>query len=235
MLHFEDKNKVTGVFVSSIEWDLENNGPSLKALVEKRFAETLGLSEKGSWEVVFDESKAMTGKQTKYNHIIDRTFLRPRDIIQFLNEILIAHRINHSKPGVKFDNKDIINARKKYSQYLLDELDDEIKKHHPNYEAYLEVLKTVGSLQFTIKVLEDACKQSRDPKLESITARQMLSQLFEFSVVGFYKPGREGFGGADYVWRHKDRRVRFDDNATSFRIHPGFKEVLGLKKYTRSS
>jgi hypothetical protein len=235
MLHFEDKNKTTGSSVSMIEWDVEKDGPSLKALAEKRFQETLGIPEKGSWEAVFDESKEMTGHQTKYSHIIDRTFLRPRDIIQFLNEILRVHRINHPEPGIRFDNKDIIDARARYSQYLLNELDDEIRKHHPNYETYMDIFRIVGSLQFTLEDLDSACLQRPDLDLKGTTARQMLSQLFEFSVVGFYKPGRAGYGGADYVWRHKDRRIRFNENATSFRIHPGFMEGLGLKKFTRSS
>lgn len=235
MLHFEDKNKTTGSFVSMIEWDVEKDGPSLKVLAEKRFQETLGIPEEGSWEEVFDESKEMTGHQTKYSYIIDRTFLRPRDIIQFLNEILRAHRINHPEPGIKFDNKDVIDARAGYSRYLLNELDDEIRKHHPEYETYMEIFRTVGSLQFTLEDLDTACIQRSDLSIEGVTSRQILSQLFEFSVVGFYKPGGAGFGGADYVWRHKDRRIKFNPNATSFRIHPGFMDVLGLKKFTRSS
>jgi hypothetical protein len=235
MLHFEDKNKTTGSSVSLIEWDVEKDGPSLKSLAEKRFQETLGIPEKGSWEAVFDETKEMTGHQTKYRHIIDRTFLRPRDVIQFLNEILRVHRTNCLDPSVKFDNKDVIDARTRYSQYLLHELDDEIRKHHPNYESYMEIFRTVGSLQFTLEDFTRACKQRSDVDLEGATATQILSQLFEFSVVGFYKPGGAGFGGADYVWRHKDRRIKFNENSTSFRIHPGFMEVLGLKKFTRSS
>lgn len=234
-LHFEDKNKITVSSVSLIEWDVETSGPSLKSLAEKRLGETLGIPQEGSWDQVFDETKEMTGHQTKYRHITDRTFLRPRDIIQFLNEVLRVHRINHADPATQVNNKDVIDARPRYSQYLLSELDDEIRKHHPNYETYLEVFRTVGSLQFTLQDLENACQKRPDLLLEDIKPLQMLSQLFEFSIVGFYKPGGRGFGGADYVWRHKDRRIEFDERATSFRIHPGFMEVLGLKKFTRSS
>jgi hypothetical protein len=185
-LHFEDKNKITGTFVSTIEWDATKDGPSLKSLMEKRFQATLGIPESGSWNAVFDESKEMTGHQTRYSHILDRTFLRPRDIIQFLNEILRVHRVNHPIPGVKFDNRDVIDARPRYSEYLLNELDDEIRKHHPDYEAYMEVFRTLGSLQFTLEDFDVARSHRKDIKLEGIQSRNILSQLFEFSVVGFY-------------------------------------------------
>ena len=235
MLHFEDKNKLTETFVARIEWDVERGGASLKSLMEKRFKEALNIPEKNSWEEVFDETKQMTARQSKYSHIIDRTFLRPRDIIRFSNEILRMHKINHPSGSPKFDNKDVIGARARYSEYLLNELDDEIRKHHPNYESYMEILRAVGNLQFNIQDFEAARARRVDLDPGDVTSRKILANLFEFSVVGFYRPGGAGFGGADYIWRHKDRRIKFDENAASYRVHSGFMEVLGLKKFKRSS
>ena len=235
MLHFEDKNKITVSAVSVIEWDVAKDGPSLKSLMEKRFHETLGISESGSWDEVFDETREMSGHQTKYRHVLDRTFLRPRDIIYFANEILQAHRANQDAESVKFDNKDVIAARNEYSKYLLNELDDEIKKHHPDYKVYLEVFRTIGSLNFTLEDVESARRERANLVPPDLSSRDMLSRLFEFSVIGFYRPGGAGFGGADYVWRHKDRKAMFNDNAINYRVHPGLMEVLGLKKFTKSS
>ena len=62
-----------------------------------------------------------------------------------------------------------------------------------------------------------------------------FDHLFEFSLIAYYNPGGGGYGGSEYVWRYKDSRARFNEAATTFRIHPGLKEVLGLKKFTRSS
>lgn len=130
--------------------------------LEKRFHQTLGIPESGAWETVFDETKEMTGHQTKYNHILDRTFLRPRDIIQFTNDILRVHKENEIGSGLNFTNKNVIDARSMYSNYLLGELDNEIRKHHPNYEAYLEVFRTIGSLQFTIDDFEKTVSERSD-------------------------------------------------------------------------
>lgn len=60
----------------------------------------------------------------------------------------------------------------------------------------------------------------------------ILKELFSFSVIGYYKAGGRGYGGSEYVYRYKEPRSQFDENAQKFRLHPGLMEVLGLKKYT---
>jgi hypothetical protein len=53
------------------------------------------------------------------------------------------------EPLGKFANIDINKARPDYSRYLLNELDDEIHKHLPQYKTYLGVLEDTGLWQFT--------------------------------------------------------------------------------------
>ncbi len=235
IIHFEDKNKLTESAVTVIRWDGDRGSSSLKALMEKRFHSVLKIPEKGSWNTIFDETELMTGKQSKYLHIIDRTFLRPRDIIKFCNQVLLTHNLQSEESNSSFSNKDITQARPAYSEYLLNELDDEIKKHYPDYNGYLEVLKNIGSLQFTSDDLEKAFTDRKAVLPHDLTSMEMASRLFDYSVIGFYRPGGGGFGGSDYVWKHKEPRALFNEKAINYRIHPGFMEVLGLKKFTRSS
>ena len=91
-LKFEDKNKLTVDRTTYIEWDVRGQH-TLKELMERRLTEVLKShnSEKVYWDDVFEETQLMTGKQSKYNYITDRTFLRPRDIIQFSNELYRVH------------------------------------------------------------------------------------------------------------------------------------------------
>jgi hypothetical protein len=131
MLQFEDKNKLTQNYMSTVEWHQREPGSTLRQLMERRFGEALKGEETIRWTDVFDESKQMTGRQTKYDHICDRTFLRPRDMIQFCNEILAVYKAADEKSDA-FANEHIINARQAYSRYLLQELDDEIHKHVPH-------------------------------------------------------------------------------------------------------
>src|SRR5690606_20470077 len=99
----------------------------------------------------------MTGRQTKYNYITDRTFLRPRDMIQFCNEIVEQHKNNPDK-SEKVDNKEVYAAKDEYSKYLLRELDDEVYKHLPNYELIFEVIKSLEYYKFTLNDFITALK-----------------------------------------------------------------------------
>jgi len=234
-LRFEDKNKITENFLSLIEWDTARSNKTLKELMQKRFSVVLGETsgEVVKWESVFNEEKEMSGRQTKYKHIADRTFLRPRDIIKFCNVVLdkykkrIAGSLHGEGSKEKIDNADVHNSRQEYSDYLYRELDDEIHKHIPNYEDYLEVLKQVGVWQFDKEQFETVCKSVNN--ISTLTPAGILQELFEFSVIGFYRTGGRG-GGSEYVFRYKESNARFDTNAIRFRVHSGLIEKLDLKR-----
>jgi hypothetical protein len=166
-LHFEDKNKMTENFVSLIEWDTPRTRNTVKALMERRFSILLGDDDGGQvkWEDVFNESREMPGHQTKYDHMRDRTYLRPRDVIKFANCALGKYRervaeINGQDGDdlIKIDNIDIHNARVEYSEYLLREIDDEVHKHLPDYERHLDVLRALGKWQFDNAEYHEAYK-----------------------------------------------------------------------------
>lgn len=228
-LQFEDKNKITENYVTRVVWSEDSSPLTLKDLMEKRFSEavapTSGIDV--SWSDVFDENKEMPGRQSKYRHICDRTFLRPRDMIKFCNEVLAAYIAQGGSSSGLFENESVHSAREAYSDYLLNELDDEIAKHVPEYKDYLEVLKTLGSEKFTFQDFEAVF--SARSELQGQAPRRALAQLFEFSVLSYLKPGGRG-GGSEYVWRYKDPRARFDSTMDSFRVHPGFKEALDLTR-----
>lgn len=226
-LQFEDKNKVTENHSALVKWTESTGALTLKALMERRFSEVLGSpGEAVAWEAVFDESKQMPSRQTKYKHVVDRTFMRPRDMIKFCNEVLAQFQQAES-PGTSFDNTVVHSARDGYSEYLLAELDDEIAKHVPDYKEYLEVVKELGGLQFSLEDFADAW--DRRSTLAGKTAVEGLADLFEFSVIGYLKPGGRG-GGSEYVWRYHDPRARFSPAAETYRVHPGFKEALDLTR-----
>ncbi len=118
-LNFEDKNKLTQNYTSRIEWDTSRTTRTLKQLMEKRFAEVLSISESNSWNEVFDESEQMSGRQNKYQHMLDRTFLRPRDMIKFTNEVLrVFRKEGPPERRNKFNNRDVQTARIEYSAYF---------------------------------------------------------------------------------------------------------------------
>lgn len=234
-LHFEDKNKITRNYVTTIEWDTANTQKTLKRLMERRFSILLSEdSEKVDWEDVFDESQKMPGRQNKYQHILDRTYLRPRDIIYFCNEILKTYKREESQEEKKFTNKNIHDSRLEYSTYFSDELDDEIHKHIPEYNDFFEIFRSIGCLQFTKEEFTEQYSQVKKRKPQLPDPEYMLTQLYNFSIIGFYRAGGQGYGGSEYIYKYKYRRLEMDLTAESFRIHPGLMEFLGLKKYSKT-
>ena len=238
-LHFEDKNKLTENYLSTIEWDTPRTRKTLKGLMEKRFQKLLAESDSEimRWEDIFDETAQMTGHQSKYQHLLDRTYLRPRDIIQFCNKILLQYknRIQSDSTGnAKFDNLDINKAKIEYSNYFLNELDDEIHKHISQYKDYFEVFKMIGVMQFTREQYVAAMTTKTSLFSQQINSMNILKELFEFSIIGFYRAGGQGYGGSEYVFKYKDPRSQFDETALKFRLHPALMDVLGLKKFERT-
>lgn len=232
-LKFEDKNKLTQSSTTLIEWDITGSH-TLKELIEKRFTELLrdDPEEEIKWGDVFDEFQLMTGKQSKYNYITDRTFLRPRDAIQFTNEILKAHYQNSEKERL-VTNKEINDARMGYSQYFLNELDDEIHKHIPKYENILEIIKSIGYHQFDMEDFEQAIEKKKSLFGDAINTYESLKNLFAFSIIGYYKAGGSGYGGSEYIFKYKNSRSQFEEGSKSYRVHPGLIDFLGLKRSTK--
>ena len=236
-LQFEDKNKITENLLSIIEWDTPRTTYTLKRLMEKRLRATFGEGQHSiSWNQVFDEATEMPGRQSKYQHMIDRTMLRPRDIIRFSNTILSESkkRINGTEEKTKsFINSDIHKAREHYSAYFLREIDDEIHKHLPNYKKYLDIFKSIGVYRFDLQQFLEEFEKQKINTPEIVQPIQILKYLYDFSLVGFYRPGGRGFGGADYISKHKFPDEEFDVTSSKFQIHPALIEVLGLKKFEK--
>src|SRR5262249_54899549 len=132
----------------------------------------------------------------------------------------------------KFVNVDIHKARPDYSEYLLNELDDEVHKHLPDYKLYMTILEDMGVWQFTREEFEKGCQSLKFSGRLGITPEKILETLFDFSVIGFYRVGGKGYGGSEYVFRYKEGRTAFDISAPRFRIHPGFIDAMGLKRFT---
>jgi hypothetical protein len=82
-LQFSDKNKISQT--ERLAFHLGWNSEGLLALINIRLRTLVGPST--TWEQIAS-ADLMRGSQTKWNHILSRTFLRPRDVIRFCNAVL---------------------------------------------------------------------------------------------------------------------------------------------------
>lgn len=227
ILRFEDKRKFTTNCVTRIEWDTDRTDNTLQSLMNKRFSTLLSDGDEHvDWNNVFD-AKSINGKSTKYNYITDMTCLRPRDIIDYCNLILEFYKKRAGK-GVNnyFENVDIVAARSVYSRNLLEEFDDEVHKHLPNYELYLDVIKKLGKNKFYFSEFEEIYKKYIDPT--DFDAETCLINLYKFSIVGNYIIGGTR-GGSQKTFKYKDARNQLDFDLPII-VHPGLVPTLGIRE-----
>jgi hypothetical protein len=218
-LDFSDKNKISQTHAIHLEW----NEKTLRDLVEERLVAK--LERKAEWDDIVDEG-LIRGSQPKWNHILARTFLRPRDVIKFLNESLVEAKRRNDDP-LLLTNKDIVNAREAYSSYLKSELDDEILPHWPCWEEALQACSAISTITFERDAFEKQYSTRRSAQNHA-GVDDALQLLYSFSVIGYEK--RSGYGGSSWVFQYSDPQAGWDRSATRFKVHLGLKEYAKLRE-----
>ncbi len=221
-LKFSDKNKISQTQALHLEWDSN----SLRQLVNARLQAK--LHSNCTWENVASP-KLMRGSQTKWNHILARSFLRPRDIIKFLNTALLIAKRSGRRPLV-FENEDIVAAREEYSAYLKAELDDEVLPHWPHWEEALQACSDIATMTFTRDQFTEAYRR-RKSQANTVSEDDALRLLYRFSILGYER--RSGYGGSTWAFYYTDPEAGWDNSATRFKVHLGLKEYAKLREERR--
>lgn len=235
ILDFQDKNKIKDNLVVFLDWDNESveSSLSLKSLVSNRIKNNIGSQSDNferNWNEIFDNNN-IGRNQLKWNFLIERTFIRPRDVIKFMNLSLeqAKSRLRISPDSIdKITSEDIRNIRSKYSTYLFEELKDEIISKYPYYDKYMEIIRDIHKMSFTFEEFSISYDNIKDRVNLSENVDTILERLYEFSIIGFYKPGGGGYGGSEYRFQYKSDYQAFNPRAQKFRVHYGFKEYLEL-------
>lgn len=218
-LVFSDKNKITQTATLSLEW----TSGTLLDLVNLRIRAR--LAEGVSWQEISTPS-LMRGSQSKWNHVLSRTFLRPRDVIKFLNAALAEAKKRGVSP-LLLDNQDITNARESYSVYLKRELDDEIIAHWPQWEEALQACSALSTITFGRDEFIAEYDRRRSTA-NQLTAEEALKMLYRFSVIGYER--RSGYGGSSWAFQYINPEAGWDTAAATFKVHLGLKEFAKLRE-----
>jgi len=217
-LAFSDKNKISERLALRLEWDSD----SLLELVTTRLHARLGRD--ATWESI-TSAEQVRAANSKWNFVLSRTFLRPRDVIRFLNSALSQAQRRDEEPLV-LGNQDVVNARESYSAYLKAELDDEIMAHWPQWEEALQACSAISTLTFQREQFEVEYEHRRTPA-NPVGADEALEQLFRFSVIGYER--RSGYGGSSWAFQYTHPEAGWDNRATRFKVHLGLKEFAKLR------
>ena len=221
-LDFSDKNKISQTLALNLEWD----SSSLKKLVNNRISARLGDS--ADWESITSQS-LMRGAQKKWDHILARTFLRPRDVIKFLNTVLGEAKRRPGDP-LLFESPDITAARPLYSTYLKAELDDEILAHWKMWEEALQACSAISTLTFTKHSFTSEYNKRRSNQ-NHVDSGEASKTLYSFSVIGYER--RSGYGGSSSAFQYIDPELGWDQSSSRFKVHLGLKEFAKLCREER--
>jgi hypothetical protein len=218
-LSFSDKNKISERQALRLEWDND----SLLELVGTRLRAKLGAGAR--WENITSPEPARTAN-SKWNFVLSRTFLRPRDVIKFLNSALAQARRRDEDPLV-LNNQDVVAAREPYSAYLKAELDDEIMAHWPQWEEALQACSAISTMTFPRDQFAEEYERRRTGA-NKVSADEALEMLFRFSVIGYER--RSGYGGSSWAFQYTNPEAGWDNRATRFKVHLGLKEFAKLRE-----
>jgi len=133
-------------YVAIIEWDERK----LKELINKRIGLTFRRRYSPQKQVLFEDVFSdKIRNQLPFDYIVERTLLRPRDLISFVNECLKAadHKTSISP-------SDVYTAEAHYSQFRYEALLDEWRSAFPSLSAGLELLRG-SEASFKLSDLED--------------------------------------------------------------------------------
>ena len=124
-LRFDDKDKHR-----ALEQHIVWNADLLRTMINERLTAGLKVDD------LFEPGE-MRGSILPFNYIVKRTFLRPREVIQFLNECI--HRAGEESTEIKKDQ--VREAEERYSYWKVDDIKQEYRRLYPEFENLIEALR----------------------------------------------------------------------------------------------
>ena len=204
LLRFDDKDKHRD-FEYAIAWTSEE----LAEMITARLPKGVDVTD------VLDPEK-MRQSKAPFNYIVERTFLRPREVIQFLNEAK-----SRGESEATFISKDNIkDAELTYSRWKVDDLKQEYSKAIPDFAECLESLRQGKHRYESLAELEDVVSQKQMKLSAERGPRWIVDQLFDASAIGV-RPKKSG----SIKFKSEDSDLELPLEGALY-VHPGLR--LGL-------
>jgi hypothetical protein len=215
-----DLNKFTDD-IFELNWYEEgvSQNSKLKNMINKRIAYSLKLPtdyNKDLWDEIFSKGNIIRDLNA-YSFIIEKTFHRPRDIIQYCK---ICQK--HSKGKDIIDLQSVLDSEAEYSRWFKKEIRDELFVRLGGVDQVFEILRRISTQIFTIHEFD------RNKKyfgfLRQYSTNKLLTMLFDASIIG-YIIQEGGRNKVFFKYRNEDTEIKFD---AKFVIHRGFLKGLQL-------
>lgn len=218
-------------FVYQINWAIISradwNNPGLLQMLNKRiFASHSELTTRDPFNYIFDNRyinlKDMGKPKKIFRYMIDRSFHRPRDLIQFAKKIQIAANKNK-----KLDFKTIKDGEREYSLWFLSELENEIGHNFKDIEVLYEFLRLFGKNHFSLSDFKARyVKYKKDIGYEP---EELIHLLYDSGIVVNLDTRKRPYEFFSII---RNERSRFNRDL-QIGIHRGFWTGLSTTRYMR--
>ncbi len=220
-----DKNK-WGDFKIELEW----NEHKIKAMLAFRlskvkYQDTNNFSFEKIWNEFFINKPVHMGdggKKTKkiFDYITLSTHLRPRDYIKYIQE---CAKQTYNDGYDKIHPKTVKKVDKGFSNYMKDEIVDEIYVILPEIQEIFSIISQIRKWTFTI----DEFKKTYNKYIENGTIKEenvdfVLQTLFDFGVIGNRPKNRTI---SFFKYENKEARFNFNENIV---VHRGLFKSLQI-------
>lgn len=234
---YDDAQKVRD-YMELIEWD----EPRLFELVARRVRhsvpELATSSAADAWNAIFTETLDYRGANS-FNYIIDRTLYRPRELIQFCNDVAQAG-VNKGEAALPADYRLISEAEHQYSAGRTKDIAAEYKFQFPGLSSVFETFRGLP-YNFDREGLELHCLRIATGEIRvDAAAKWAIDQDPEVMIdtlwhVGFLKALAVGGikarrrSGSSYIGSHQVEVLNLQ-NISRFHVHPMFRAHLAMKE-----
>lgn len=167
-LQFDDKDKHR-----AIEEEISWSPDLLRKMINARLPDNVTVDE------IFEEGD-MRGGISPFNYIVKRTFLRPREVIQFLQECQ-----KRSGGGrTEISKETIREAEERYSGWKVDDLKQEYRRLFPEFGTLIETLRQTQHRYDSIEDFLALLDQKAVDLVQKYGARNLMKRLFDASIIG---------------------------------------------------
>ncbi|MBX2966310.1 MAG: hypothetical protein KF845_09210 [Cyclobacteriaceae bacterium] len=221
-----DKNKWRDYKID-VEW----NEKKLKDLLAFRISKDVenndtSLQFQRAWDkIFFREQIGFGNKQEKKIHSFDfiarSTQLRPRDFIQYIQGCA-EETFNKGFPFIREGNIKFVDRA--FSNYLRDEIVDEVFPVLPEIEEYLQIFANIRKWNFTLQEFTNEYnKYLKAGTIKEKNIDYVLDTLYNFSVIGNQNKHRKELFYFKYM--HSNMTFNRTENIV---IHRGLFKALQL-------
>lgn len=220
-----DKNK-WGDFKTALEWDESK----LKAMLAYRISKALNengeiLPFEKAWNRVFMNQTIALGGNYKnkvdiFSYITLSTQLRPRDYVKYIQ---VCAEKTLQDGDAKISASTVKQVDKGFSNYLKDEIIDEIHAQIPDIQIIFSIISQIRKWTFTIKEFKDTYMEYYNKgTVKNGNVDHILQMLFDFSIIGNRPKNRSV---SFFRYNNPEARFNFNENIV---VHRGLFKALQI-------